>query len=155
VDAGLVRGHPDDTEEWMERDLSTRVGATDLCVCVEFPVESERVALADTEPIVERRRPTTGLRDAARADPNLVDLDHQSLSRSRPANLDRPDQGVSGIELALPTVGIHLVLRRAPAGVQAGERDRVSRLDRQARREITREVAVERMPLERDLVQSH
>ena len=139
----------------MERDLSTGVGATDPRVCVEFPVESERVPVADTEPIIEWRRPATGLRDAARADANLVDLDRKRLPRQRPADLDRPDQRMPSVELALSAVGIHLVLRRAPTRVQARERDRVSRLDRQDRLERAREVAVERAPLERDLVQRH
>ena len=89
----------------MERDLSTRVGATDPRVCVEFPVKSDRLTLADTEPIVERRRPATGLRDAARADANLVDLDRQRLSGPGTADLDRPDQSMSGVQLAFQAVG--------------------------------------------------
>ncbi len=52
---GLVGRHPDDAEERMERDLSTGVGASDPRVCVELPVKSDRLTLADTEPIVERR----------------------------------------------------------------------------------------------------
>jgi hypothetical protein len=71
------------------------------------------------------------------------------------ADLDRADQGVARVQLAFQAVGIRLVLRRAPAGVEARERDRVSRLDRQDRLEVAREVAVERAPLERDLVQRH
>jgi len=79
----------------------------------------------------------------------------QRLAGPRTADLDRPDEGMSGVQLAFQAVGIHLVLRRAPAGVEAGERDRVSRLDRQDRLEVAREVAVERAPLERDLAQRH
>jgi hypothetical protein len=62
---------------------------------------------------------------------------------------------MTSVELALSAVGIHLVLRRAPAGVQARERDRVSRLDRQDWLERAREVAVQGAPFERDLVQRH
>jgi hypothetical protein len=118
----------------MQRDLSTRVGATEPRVCVEFPVESDRLTLTDTEPIIEWRRPTTGLRDAARADANLVDRDHKRLPRQRPANLDRPDQRMS---LPWRAVGTIRTARTAASDtpVQARERDRVSRLDRQDRLE--------------------
>ena len=152
---GSFGRHPDDAEERTEHDLAAGLGATDTRVCVERPVESERFALADSEPIVEWRRPAAGLRDAPRADANFVDLDRQRLSCLRAADLDRADQGMACVELAFPAVGIQLVLRRAPARVEARERDRVSRLDRQDRLEVAREVAVERAPLERDLAQRH
>ena len=109
----------------MQRDPSTRVGATDPRVCVEFPVKRDRLALADTEPIIEWRRPATGLRDAARADANLVDLDRERLPGQRPADRDRPDQRVPSVELALSAARIHLVLRRR-ASRRSGTRTRSS-----------------------------
>ena len=95
-------------------------------------------------------------RDAPGADPDLVDLDLERLAGARAAHLDRPDERMAGVELVPSGArgSKRSCVRRAPAGVEARERDRVARLDGEDRLEVAREVAVERAPLERDLVRA-
>ena len=52
------------------------------------------------------------------------------------AHTDRPDESMAGVELSLPSLRVELVLRGAPAGAEAGEGDRVTRVDREDRLEI-------------------
>ena len=155
MDAGLVGRHPDDAEERLESDFVSRIGTSDPRVRVELPEKSESVASAQTEPIVERRAPASCLRDAASADPHLVDPDRERLPCPCAADREGPDQRMAGVELAVASFRKELVLGRAPAGIQARERDRVARIDGEHRLEVTREMTVERAPLERDLVVRH
>jgi hypothetical protein len=157
VDARLGRRHPDHAEERAQRNLSALLIAAEAGVRVELPFEDGVLTLVDTEALIEWRVPAACVGDAPRPDPHLVDPHLQRLSGSRSAHLDGADERVTGV--ALVTIGrteFEAVARYvAPAGVQARERDRVSRLDRQDRLEVAGEVAVERAPLEWDLVQRH
>jgi hypothetical protein len=54
VDARLVRRHPDDAEERLERHLATRLVAANACLCVELPRQGGGLAVDDPETLVER-----------------------------------------------------------------------------------------------------
>ena len=86
------------------------------------------------------------------ADVEPVDPHLEHPAGLRPANLDRADQGVAAVELGVTRLE-PLAGRQVPAGVRAGKRDRVARVDRQHGLEIAGEVTVQRPPFERDLVE--
>ena len=58
-----------------------------------------RLAVVDTETLVQRRDPATCLGDAPPADPDLVDPDLEDLPGPSATYLDRSDERMSGVEL--------------------------------------------------------
>ena len=72
------------------------------------------LAVRDAEPLVERRAEAARLRDAPGPDPHLVDRDLERLAGARTAHLDRPDERVARVELAV-AFGVGHVLGVAPA----------------------------------------
>ena len=79
----------------------------------------------------------------------------------RPANRDRPDQRVTGVELRvarLETLALRAVGARRlepPSRVERRESDRVAGVDLEHRLELAREVPVQVAPLERQLMERH
>ena len=142
-------------------DLAPRLVMPDGGIRVELPDQRRSLPVCDSQPLVQRCRPSTRVGDAPGADAQLIDPDDERSTRVRPAHGDGPDQRMACVELAvarLETIsGPGHVVRRPdpPAGVWRRERDRVAGVDRQHRLEVSREVAVQRAALEWDLVQSH
>ena len=149
--AGLGRRHPEHAREGTKVDLTSLLVATRSRSRIEAPAQDAGLTVSEPEVVVERRGPAGGERRTPGADPHLVDPHLERLSGLRPADLERPDQRVTVVELRfawLEPVG----RCDMPACVEAGEGNRVATVDRQDRRQVPREVAVERAPLERDLV---
>jgi len=77
---------------------------------------------------------------------------------ARAAHVDRADERVTIVEPALPRLEPPPLERpafQAPAGVERREDNGVAGIDRQHGLEARREVAVERAPLERQLLDGH
>jgi len=106
------------------------------------------------EAIVQRSRPVRRCAPPPRADDDLVDAHYQGLSGPAAANLDRTDQRVPCVQHVVSWLE-ELARFGSPARAEAREGDRVVHVDREDRFEVAREVAVERAPLERDLVERH
>ncbi len=153
MDAGLVRRHTEDPEERPKVHLAPALVASDSALGVELPAEKHAVR-DEAQPLVHRRRPVGRRAPAPAARNDAVDRDLERLSCAGATDLDRPDQRVTGIELLVARLELRPRLE-VPAGVEGGERDRVARVDRQHGLEVAGEVAVQRPPLERDLVDGH
>src|SRR5262249_52819889 len=151
VDAGVGRRHADHAQEGTQLHLEAALVACTSGVRVQLPAKEAVRAFADLEPVVEPGRPPRSDGEAELADTNLVDAHLERLPRARVAHLDRPDQCMAFVELCIAWLEL-LARTDVPARVEAGERDRVAAVDREDRREIRREVAVERAAIERDLV---
>src|SRR6476620_5093023 len=121
---------------------------------VKAPVEDQRLAFAHAEPVVEWCRPALRPSRTECPDADLVDPDRERLARAGSANLDRPDQRVSCVELLVARLE-RLAGRDMPTRVETRESDGVAAVDREDRRQVAREVAVQRAPLEWNLVGRH
>jgi hypothetical protein len=84
----------------------------------------------------------------------VVDAHLERLTGTRASHLHRPDQGMTAVELLVARLEAGAG-RDVPAGIEAREGDRVAGGRGEDGGEIAREVAVERSPLERDLVERH
>src|SRR5262249_44371245 len=134
---GLVRRHADHAEERCQGDRRVAVARSDARVRIDLP--SEELAVAE--------------RDAPVPRPHLVDADGERLPGSCAAHTDGPVEGVPGVEPLLIALVQELALEiPMPAGVERAEADGIARLDLEDRRHLTREVSVQRAPLERELV---
>src|SRR5262245_58059045 len=151
VDARFGRRHAEHAEKRPQRDLATELISTRSAVWIERPPQPPFVAAAHAQPIVERRLPAARLGDPPGADTQRVDPHLERLPGRCATDLDRPDHRVTAVELRLARLEA-FVGEAPPAGIEARERDRVPRVDRQHRLEIAREVPVQRPPLEWDLV---
>ncbi len=136
MDAGLRRRHPQHPEEGREPDDRPRGTRSRQRVGVERP----RHALVARE------------RDPPAADAHLVDAHGERPARDRPAHRHRPDEGVAAVQLGVELVEGLPLGHGVPARVERREADRVPRVDGRDRRQVAREVAVERAPLEGKLV---
>src|SRR6478672_3100922 len=114
---------------------------------VKAPVKDQRLAFAHAEPVVEWCRPALRPSRTECPDADLVDPDRERLARAGSANLDRPDQRVSCVELLVARLE-RLAGRDMPTRVETRESDGVAAVDREDRRQVAREVAVQRVPLE-------
>jgi hypothetical protein len=85
---------------------------------------------------------------------DLVDADRERVAGARASDLDRPRERVARVELLVARLEA-LARCEIPAGVRNREAHRVAGLDGQHGLEVAREVAVERPPLERQLVDGH
>src|SRR5439155_23006933 len=141
----------EDAREGPQLDLASLRIAADGRFRLEAPVENELHSTAHVEPIVEGRRPATGERRAERPDADFVDADSERLARLGPPHLDRADERVPRVELLVARLEF-VPGRDVPSGIETREGNRVAALDRHDRRKVTREMTVQRVPLERNLV---
>src|SRR6185369_12428695 len=72
VHAPLPRRHPEHPEERRQRNLAALEVTADRRVGVQLPREHPALTLADTEPVVQRRRPAAGDAPPERADAYLL-----------------------------------------------------------------------------------
>src|SRR5262245_37636910 len=157
VHARLRRRHPDHAQERPQVDLTPELVAPGSRLGVEPPHEPARLAVSDTETLVERGRPAARVRDAPGADPRPLGVHGERVPGLGSAHLDRPEQRMARVELLvarLEELARPLVVRRradSPAGVGHEERDRVSRVDRERGREVGRKVSVQVRAVERKL----
>ena len=124
----------------MQNDGSTAVVSAHAGIRIELP---------ENDPIG-----TEGRRSSPAPRPYVVDLHDQRLSRSSASDLDRPDQRMTRVELGISRLEDDARLEN-PSGVQGAKHDAVPGFDRQHGLELAREVAVQRAPLGRDLVDCH
>src|SRR5205814_9174101 len=101
VDARLRRGHSENAGERPQFDLAAVLVAPDPAVGVELPGEHPRLAGADAEALVQRRRPAAAESGPVRPDANLVDAYDERLACAGAAHLDGTDQGVAVVELGI------------------------------------------------------
>ena len=68
---------------------------------VELPDQRRSLSVCDSQPLVQRCRPSTRVGDAPGADAQLIDPDDERSTRARPAHGDGPDQRMACVELAV------------------------------------------------------
>ena len=142
---------PKDPWERSQLDLTTELVDREACLDVDLPRQGDTVAVADAELVVQRRLPASGEGGAPGSDSDLVDANLERLTGLGAADLDRPDQRVTVVELLASR--LELATRfDVPAGIETGERNGVSAVDGQDRLQVAREVAVQRPALEWNLV---
>src|SRR5262249_16868536 len=146
-------------EERPQVELTAASVAADARIGIELVDEQAGLAFPQTEAVIQRRREAAAERKAVGADTDLVDPNGQRLAGPRVADLDPPHERVPVVELLVPRLEPPTFAQvpgrrlRAPSGIERRERDRVAGVDRQRRRQVTREVPVQGAPLEWDLVQ--
>jgi hypothetical protein len=135
VDARVGRRHTHHAEEGAELDLEA------------LRSSGAAVELPDDHVLGGRTRDG----DAPRARDDLVDLNHERLAGPRPAHLDRAGERMPE-PLQLLTRPHRLIQVQVPPGIGDIDAHGVPRIDAQHRLEVARELALQVVPLERNIV---
>src|SRR6266542_5032130 len=162
----LVRRHAEHAEKRSQRHLAPAPVAREACHAVQVPLEEMPVEIREPQPLPERAPPAARPRPAPAPGANLVDPNLQHCAWPSAADGDRPDKRMSeraplavALRFAWPKLPplTYLGGRRpaTPTRVERGKEDGVSRVDRQDRLELAREVPVNGPLGERELVNRH